>query len=108
MNWSRNPIRINLLRFVHALPDRRSAIGFTRLVIVIITGAVTAGADGPTAKRAEPNETWLRKHSTLPYWAPGNDTFARVLGALNPAKSQQCTQERPVSLRANDNELEWK
>ena len=97
---------VNILRFFADLPDPRLEVNrLHRLgdVIVISICAVLALADGPTAiaKWATLNESWLRRHLSLPNGIPRKDTFRRVLTLLNPILFQQCFSQWLNSLQRN-------
>lgn len=59
-------------------------------IITIAIFAVLAGADGFVAIETygKAKQTWLEKFLDLPNGIPSHDTFARVLGALEPGELQ--------------------
>lgn len=59
-------------------------------IITIAIFAVLAGADGFVAIETygKAKQAWLEKFLDLPYGIPSHDTFARVLGALEPGELQ--------------------
>lgn len=99
-----------LYLLIGAVPDPRCARGIRHPladVLFIILVAVLAGADDAEAVEdfAEQHEDWFRTHCELPHGVPSQDTYLRVLAAMEPRAFGQAFESWVAALWGSTDNL---